>query len=61
MTSGSSGGPWFTGFTGGSGTGRSVYSYGDKGVTAMFGPQLNPETASIYNLAKTATRDLTDG
>lgn len=55
MTGGSSGGPWFTPFGGGSGTMISVNSYGYSGVTAMHGPKLNAETASMFTAAATAT------
>jgi hypothetical protein len=63
MTGGSSGGPWFTPFADGTGTGTvmSVNSYGYKGVTAMFGPRLNDETKALYDVAKTASRNATVG
>lgn len=44
MTGGSSGGPWFTPFTGGTGTMMSVNSYGYTGITAMHGPKFNTNT-----------------
>ncbi len=55
MTGGSSGGPWFAPFSGGSGTMMSVNSYGYSGVTAMQGPKLNAETQSMFNAAASAT------
>jgi hypothetical protein len=63
MTGGSSGGPWFTPFTDGTGTGTvmSVNSYGYKGVTAMFGPKLNQETQELYDLAKVSAGNATVG
>jgi hypothetical protein len=54
MTGGSSGGPWFTPFAAGSGTMMSVNSYGYSGTTAMYGPKLNTETASMFSTAATA-------
>ena len=55
LTGGSSGGPWFTPFSAGSGTMMSVNSYGYSGVTAMHGPKLNAETQSMFNTAASAT------
>ena len=55
MTGGSSGGPWFAPFSGGSGTMMSVNSYGYSGVTAMHGPKLNAETQTMFNTAASAT------
>ena len=48
MTGGSSGGPWFSGFSNGAGTLMSVNSYGYSGVVAMHGPKLNAETANMF-------------
>ncbi len=53
MTGGSSGGPWFTPFSSGSGTLMSVNSYGYSGVTAMHGPMLNTETQAMFATAGT--------
>ena len=55
MTGGSSGGPWFTPFSAGSGTMMSVNSYGYSGITAMHGPKLNAETQSMFAAAASAT------
>jgi hypothetical protein len=55
MTGGSSGGPWFSPFSGGSGTLMSVNSYGYKGITAMHGPKLNDDTKSLFTAADAAT------
>jgi len=55
MSSGSSGGPWFTPFNGGSGTMMSVNSYSYSGITAMNGPKLNAETQSMFVAAASAT------
>jgi hypothetical protein len=55
MTGGSSGGPWFTPFSGGSGTMMSVNSYGYSGTTAMHGPKLNAETQSMFGVAASAS------
>lgn len=55
MTGGSSGGPWFAPFSGGSGTMMSVNSYGYSGITAMHGPKLNAETQSMFTAAASAT------
>lgn len=61
MNGGSSGGPWFTPFSGGSGTMMSVNSYGYSGVTAMHGPKLNAETASMFSAAATVTTNTVIG
>lgn len=55
MTGGSSGGPWFTPFAGGSGTLISVNSYGYSGITAMHGPKLDANTAALFDAAGTAS------
>jgi len=57
MTGGSSGGPWFSSFTEstGSGTLRSVNSYGYNGVKAMHGPKFNGLTQQTYSVANGAT------
>lgn len=59
MTGGSSGGPWFSSFNEGTGTGTlmSVNSYGYSGVTAMFGPILNSETSAMFTEALRATQN----
>ena len=57
MTGGCSGGPWFQGFSGGSGTLMSVNSYGYSGIKAMHGPQLNSETESMFKDAGTKSLD----
>lgn len=56
MTGGSSGGPWFQAFDAASGRGTimSVTSYGYSGTKALYGPMLNAETASMFDLARTA-------
>ena len=54
LNGGSSGGPWFKAFSGGSGMLISVNSYGYGGVTAMHGPMFNSNTAATYNAALTA-------
>ena len=38
-----------------SGSMISVNSYGYSGITAMHGPKLNSETASMFSVAATAT------
>lgn len=58
MTGGSSGGPWFTPFGGGSGTMMSVNSYGYSGITAMHGPMLNTETQAMFGAAASTTTNL---
>ena len=58
MTGGSSGGPWFSGFnasTGDSGTVQSLNSYGYNGLTNMYGPKFNSNTAATYDAANSAT------
>lgn len=57
MTGGSSGGPWFTPFSDGSGEGTmmSVNSYGYTGITAMHGPRFNTNTQTLFTTATTAT------
>ncbi len=55
MTGGSSGGPWFAAFSGGSGTLVSVNSYGYSGIKAMHGPKLNSETAALFATATSTT------
>lgn len=57
MTGGSSGGPWFSGFSEatGSGTISSLNSYGYRGIAAMYGPKFNAETEAAVAVARTAT------
>jgi len=57
MTGGSSGGPWLSGFSTGSGTGtiRAVNSYGYSGVTKEYASMFNANTANAFAAAKTAT------
>jgi hypothetical protein len=59
MTGGSSGGPWFSPFTEGSGTGTlaSVNSYGYRGDSGMYGPKFNANTQAVYTTADGATAD----
>lgn len=59
MTGGSSGGPWFTSFSAGSGTLMSVNSSGYPGVAAMEGPRLNATTSQMLAVAATATATAT--
>lgn len=59
MTAGSSGGPWFSGFTAGKGTLISVNSYGYDGVDAMQGPVLNDDTRKLFLAAQSASRNRT--
>jgi hypothetical protein len=54
MTGGSSGGPWFSPFSSGSGTLVSVNSYGYSSVEAMHGPIFNAATQALYTAALTA-------
>lgn len=56
MTGGSSGGPWFSGFSTSSGSGSlsSLNSYGYSGVSAMHGPKFNADTQAVFSAAKTA-------
>lgn len=53
MTGGSSGGPWFSGFDEGTGSGTltSLNSYGYAGVRAMYGPKFGPPTKAVYDAA----------
>jgi V8-like Glu-specific endopeptidase len=53
MTGGSSGGPWLSGFneTTGSGTLRSLNSYGYSGIKNMYGPKFNDNTADVFGAA----------
>jgi hypothetical protein len=57
MTGGSSGGPWFSGFTstGNTGTIRSLNSYGYSGQSNMYGPIFNTNTTNTLNAANSAT------
>jgi len=55
MTGGSSGGPWYAPFTGGSGTQASLNSYGYRGGDAMYGPTFNAATNEVYAAADSAT------
>jgi len=57
LNGGSSGGPWYGGFSSSTGKGTlvSVNSYGYTGVTAMHGPMFNSYTAAAYSKALTAT------
>ena len=60
QTGGSSGGPWFTGFNAGTGTGAltSVNSFkytSGKFTKYMFGPYFGSYTQTTWNVAKTAT------
>ncbi|MEA2519990.1 MAG: hypothetical protein QOF49_2070 [Chloroflexota bacterium] len=59
MTGGSSGGPWFSGFTstGNGGTIRSLNSYGYSGQSYMYGPIFNGNTTTTYNAANTAAQN----
>lgn len=56
MTGGSSGGPWFSGFSTSSGSGSlsSLNSYGYSGVSAMHGPKFTADTQAVFSAAKTA-------
>ena len=56
MTGGSSGGPWFHGFTESSGSGAlaSLNSYGYSGVKNMYGPKFNADTQAVYNAANSS-------
>jgi hypothetical protein len=54
LNGGSSGGPWFKAFSGGTGVLISVNSYGYNGITAMHGPMFNGDTAATYDEALTA-------
>jgi hypothetical protein len=57
MTGGSSGGPWFSGFDEGTGSGAqvSLNSYGYNGVRAMYGPKFGSLTKAVYDAADKAT------
>jgi V8-like Glu-specific endopeptidase len=57
MTGGSSGGPWFSGFSEstGSGTLSSLNSYGYSGIKNMYGPKFNSDTQDVFNAADGAT------
>lgn len=57
MTGGSSGGPWLSPFTGGSGTLVSVNSYGYSGVNKMFGPKFNENTAALHAATTSGSGD----
>jgi hypothetical protein len=56
MTGGSSGGPWLSSFTVGTGSGSlsSLNSYGYSGVKAMHGPKFNADTADVLAAANAA-------
>ena len=52
MTGGSSGGPWIKDFTqAGAGTVTSLNSYGYQGVSNMYGPKFNANTAAVISSA----------
>jgi hypothetical protein len=57
MTGGSSGGPWLSSFSTGTGIGTlsSLNSYGYSGVKNMYGPKFNANTQAVYNAANSAT------
>lgn len=60
MNGGSSGGPWITGTTNPANYSAqtlltSVNSYGYSGLTYMFGPRFNSQTASVMNAAVTGS------
>ena len=57
MTGGSSGGPWFSPFDTGAGTGTltSVNSYGYRGGDSMYGPKFSGLTADVLAAADAAT------
>jgi hypothetical protein len=55
MTGGSSGGPWLSGFEGSSPALSSLNSYGYQGLSNMYGPKFNSNTAAVYNTANGAT------
>ncbi|HUC31770.1 MAG TPA: hypothetical protein VMS14_00115 [Ilumatobacteraceae bacterium] len=66
QTGGSSGGPWFKGFsdtgsTLGTGTLMSINSYGYGGIKAMHGPVLNDETQAMFNVAKLTSANVKYG
>jgi hypothetical protein len=53
MTGGSSGGPWFKSFAnaGASGSVTSLNSYGYSGLSNMYGPKFNSDTAAVLSAA----------
>ena len=52
LTGGSSGGPWFTAFAGGSGTLTSVNSYTYRSVkNVMHGPKFDSGAQTVFNAA----------
>ena len=57
MTGGSSGGPWLASFneTTGSGTLSSLNSYGYSGLSNMYGPKFNSDTAAVLSQASNWT------
>jgi V8-like Glu-specific endopeptidase len=57
MTGGSSGGPWLSSFSTGTGVGvlSSLNSYGYSGVRAMHGPKFNADTGDVWSTANSAT------
>jgi V8-like Glu-specific endopeptidase len=57
MTGGASGGPWFSDFDEGSGSGtqRSLNSYRYQGVKAIYGPKFNAKTQAVYAAADGVT------
>lgn len=55
MTGGSSGGPWLSGFEGSAPTLSSLNSYGYQGISNMYGPKFNSDTAAVYSAAQSAT------
>ena len=55
MTGGSSGGPWLSGFEGSSPALSSLNSYGYQGLSNMYGPKFNANTAAVYATADGAT------
>lgn len=61
MTQGCSGGPWFQGFGGGTGTMMSVNSYSYSGSKYMHGPKLNSNTQALHSTAQGATGNITVG
>jgi V8-like Glu-specific endopeptidase len=55
MTGGSSGGPWFQGFSNGTGTQISVNSFGYRGEkNAMYGPYFGSVIQSLYSAASSS-------
>ena len=63
MTGGSSGGPWFSPFTGSNGTGTqmSVNSYGYRGDSSMYGPVFNSNTEATWSAALTTNSNTVVG